>query len=63
MPNRDNIQWFDNGTYQKHTDREIDAILLYPTDSKGISVFDKDTGNFVTTCQLTPKEEVKLMMT
>ena len=63
MPNRDNVQWFENGTYQGGTDREFEAIHIYDLDKKVIAVFKKSTGKFVTTCQLDPEEDNELKAT
>nr|WPV76467.1 hypothetical protein [Naviculales sp.] len=63
MPNRDNIKWFDDGTYQAGTDREFEVIHIYDLDTRVIAVFKKDTGDFVTTCQLTEKEDAELKAT
>ncbi len=63
MPNRDNVLWFNNGTYQGGTDREFEAIHIYDRDKRVIAVFKKDTGNFVTTCQLDDEEDAELKAT
>lgn len=63
MPNRDNVRWFLNGTYQGGTTRGFDAIHIYDVDEQIIAVFDKSTGNLVTTCQLTRSEHAELIET
>ena len=63
MPNRKNVQWFDNGTYQAGTDREFEAVHIYDLDNRIIAVFNKATGNFVTTCQLDRDEHNELLET
>ena len=63
MPNRDNVQWFENGTYQGGKDREFEAIHIYDLDKRVIAVFKKSTGKFVTTCELTAKEDAELKAT
>jgi hypothetical protein len=63
MPNRKNVQWFDHGTYQGGTNREFDAVHIYDKDNQIIAVFRKDTGKFVTTCQLSDPEHEELMRT
>jgi len=63
MPNRDNVEWFENGTYQGGTDREFEAIHIYDLDKKVIAVFQKSTGKFVTTCQLDRDEHDELLET
>ena len=63
MPNRENVKWFEDGTYQGGSSREFDAIHIYDFDNRVIAVFRKDTGNFVTTCQLSKKEHDELEST
>ena len=60
MPNRDNVQWFEDGTYQVGTNREFNAIHIYDLNTRLIAVFKKSTGQFVTTCELTAKEDAEL---
>lgn len=63
MPNRDNVQWFEDGTYQGNTSREFEAIHIYDLNEQVIAVFQKSTGKFVTTCKLTPEEDAELKAT
>lgn len=63
MPNRDNVQWFEDGTYQGGTDRGFEAIHIYDLDKKVIAVFKKSTKKFVTTCQLDGDEHDELLET
>nr|UZC30167.1 hypothetical protein [Entomoneis sp.] len=63
MPNRDNVQWFEDGKYQGGTNREFEAIHIYDLDKKVIAVFKKSTGKFVTTCQLDRDEHNELLKT
>jgi hypothetical protein len=63
MPNRKNVKWFEDGTYQGGTSREFEAIHIYDPDKRIIAVFKKFTGKFVTTCELTPDEDKKLNAT
>nr|WAJ48232.1 hypothetical protein DMDDKFKA_00011 [Haslea ostrearia] len=62
MPYRPNAIWFDQDdvTYQGGTDRGFPAVHIFDDDTKVIAVFNKQTGNFVTTCQLEEKEEIEL---
>ena len=48
MPNRPNVKWFDNGTYQGQTERGYPAVHIYDLDKQVIAVFKKETGNFIT---------------
>ena len=63
MPNRNNVKWFEDGTYQDGTDRGFEAIHIYDLDKKVIAVFKKSTGKFVTTCQLDRDEPNELLKT
>ncbi len=65
MPHRPNAIWFDQDdvTYQGGTDREFPAVHIFDDDTKVVAVFNKQTGNFVTTCQLTEKQETELKAT
>lgn len=63
MLNRDNVKWFEDGTYQGGTDREFEAIQIYDVKNRVIAVFNKSTGKFVTTCQLTDDEDTELKKT
>lgn len=58
MPHRPNAIWFDQDdvTYQGGTDRGFPAVHIFDNDTKVVAVFNKQTGNFVTTCQLTEKQ-------
>ena len=53
----------DDVTYQGGTDREFPAVYILDDDTKVVAVFNKQTGNFVTTYQLTEKEETELKTT
>nr|YP_010283166.1 hypothetical protein MKU15_pgp025 [Nitzschia traheaformis]ULD15930.1 hypothetical protein [Nitzschia traheaformis] len=65
MPRRLNLIWFDQNdvTYQGEINREFPAILIFDYDTKIAAVFNKQTGNFITTYQLTKKQKTKLKMT
>jgi len=63
MPNRKDVRWFDDGTYQDGTDRKFPAVHIYDLDNQVIAVFNKDRGNFVTTCQLDRDEHNELLET
>jgi len=63
MPNRENVQWFDDGMYQAGTDREFEAIYIYDLDKRIIAVFKKSTGSFVSIRQLDAKEDAELKVT
>ena len=64
MPNRENIQWFDNGGYQKGTKRGYDSVNLYDKDKRVIAIYKKQENGeylFSTTCEVTGKEEAHLL--
>ena len=63
IPNRPNVKWFDHGTYQGGTNRGFDAVHIYDLDNQIIAVFRKDTGRFVTSCQLDRDEHIELLET
>ena len=63
MPDRKNIRWFYNGTFQGNTDREFPAVHIYDMDQQIIAVFKKETGQFVTTCQLSLAQHLELVET
>lgn len=65
MPYRPNAVWFDQDdvTYQGGTDREFPAVYILDGDTRVVAVFNKQTGNFVTTFQLDEEEETELKTT
>lgn len=65
MAHRPNTMWFDQDdvTYPGGTDRELPAVHIFDDDTKIIVVFNKQTGNFITTCKLVEKEETELKAT
>jgi len=60
MPNRKDIQWFENWMYQGGTERGYDSVNLYDHETQVIAVFrkqgDGEQNLFPTTCQLTARE-------
>lgn len=63
MPDRENVIWFEEGTYQGGTNRGFEAVHIYDLNEKIIAVFKKSTLNFVTTCQLDEDEHEELLET
>jgi hypothetical protein len=64
MPEREGIQWFDNGGYQKGTKRGYDSVNLYDKDKRVIAIYKKQENGeylFSTTCQVTEIEETHLL--
>ena len=43
-----------------HSGQVFDEVYILDDDTKVVAVFNKQTGNFVTICQLTQKEETEL---
>ena len=64
MPNRKDIQWFDNGMYQGGTERGYDSVNIYDPETRVIAVFRKaengEYSRFTTTCRLTEIERKHL---
>ena len=63
MPEREGIRWFDNGGYQKGTERGYDSVNLYDKDKRVIAIYKKQENGeylFSTTCKVTPVEEPHL---
>ena len=63
MPEKEGIQWFENGGYQKGTNRGYDSVNLYDKDKRVIAIYQKQENGeylFSTTCEVTPVEETHL---
>jgi hypothetical protein len=65
MVHRPEVIWFDQAdvTYQGQTAREFPAVYIYDQKTEIIAVFKKETGDFITTCQLTTIESKELYET
>ena len=64
MPNRKNLMWYEDGAYQKGTDRGYESVNLYDKDSRVIAIYKKQENGeclFSTTCRLTIDEETHLL--
>ena len=46
-----NSIWFEEGTYQGGTDREVESINIYNGEQNRVAVFLKSTGEFITFCE------------
>ena len=55
--------WFDDEMYQGATNQAFGAIHIYEKKQRIIAVFNKESKNFVTTCQLTNREHDELLET
>ena len=58
-----NSLWFEEGTYQGSTDREIESINIYNEKHNRIAVFLRSTGEFITFCEPTLDELEDLSQT
>jgi hypothetical protein len=65
MPDKPNAICFDQDdvTYQGWTARGFPAIYIFDDDTKVIGVYNKQTGNFFTSCQLKEHQETELKTT
>ena len=44
--------WFEDGTYQGGTTREVETINVYDDEYKNlVAIFKRSTGEFITVCQ------------
>ena len=58
-----NSVWFEEGTYQGGTDRELESINIYNEEHNRIAVFLRSTGEFITFCEPTLDELADLSQT
>ena len=58
-----NSLWFEEGTYQGGTDRELESINIYNEKHNRIAVFLRSTGEFITFCEPTLNELEDLSQT
>ena len=58
-----NSLWFEEGTYQGGTDREVESINIYNEKHNRIAVFLRSTGEFITFCEPTLDELEDLSQT
>lgn len=58
-----NSLWFEEGTYQGGTDREVESINIYNEKHNRIAVFLRSTGEFITFCEPTLNELEDLSQT
>ena len=58
-----NSVWFEEGTYQGGTDRELESINIYNEEHNRIAVFLRSTGEFITFCEPTLNELEDLSQT
>ena len=58
-----NSIWFEEGTYQGGTDREVESINVYDEEKDLVTIFRRSTGEFMTICEPTEKEREDLLET
>jgi hypothetical protein len=64
MTKREGIVWFENGGYQKGTNRGYDSVNLYDPKARVIGIYKKQENGeylFSTTCKVTEIEEAHLL--
>lgn len=58
-----NSIWFEYGTYQGGTDREVESINIYNQEENRIAIFKRSTGEFMTFCEPNDDEREDLLET
>ena len=58
-----NSIWFEEGTYQGGTTREVESINIYNEEDNRIAIFKRSIGEFITFCEPTPDELENLKAT
>ena len=58
-----NSRWFEEGSYQGGTSREVESINIYNEKHNRIAVFLRSTGEFLTFCEPSPNEREDLIQT
>jgi hypothetical protein len=58
-----NSIWFEGGTYQRGTTREVESINIYNEEKNRVAIFKRSTGEFITLCQPDEDEINDLMQT
>lgn len=57
-----NSIWFEEGTFQGGTTREVESINIYNEEENRVAIFKKSTGEFITFCQ-PDEDEINDLMT
>lgn len=55
--------WFEDGTYQRRTNREVESINIYNEKENRVSIFKRSTGEFITFCEPDDDEREDLLET
>ena len=58
-----NSIWFEDGTYQGGTNREVESINIYNQEENRIAIFKRSTGEFMTFCEPNDDEREDLLET
>nr|YP_010472364.1 hypothetical protein N4L43_pgp145 [Pleurosigma intermedium]UVG41975.1 hypothetical protein [Pleurosigma intermedium] len=58
-----NSIWFEDGTYQAGTNREVKSINIYNEEENRIAIFKRSTGEFMTFCEPNDDEREDLLET
>lgn len=58
-----NSIWFEDGTYQGGTNREVKSINIYSEEENRIAIFKQSTGEFMTFCEPNESERDDLLET
>lgn len=58
-----NSIWFEDGTYQGGTNREVESINIYNQEEDRIAIFKQSTGEFITFCESNDVEREDLLET
>ena len=58
-----NSIWFEDGTYQGGTNREVESINIYNEEENRIAIFKRSTGEFITFCEPNDDEREDLLET
>ena len=58
-----NSIWFEDGTYQGGTNREVESINIYNEEENRIAIFKRSTGEFMTFCEPNDDEREDLLET
>ena len=48
--------WFEEGTYQANTTREVESINIHNEEENRVAIFERLTGQFITFCEPTLEE-------
>lgn len=58
-----NSKWFEEGTYQGGTSREVKSINIFNEKNNRVAIFKRSTGEFITVCEPNYMERNDIMET